>query len=109
MPPVIENFLRMEFAKWLTKYASNSLRFFRQVNQNLHIFQVFCEFQLIVFFLPAKNENCLVNRSTIIIIFLILYKLATMSPFGWHPPNLVDNTDALYMGDQQWQQTFLIF
>ena len=23
-----------------------------------------------------------------------------MSPFGWHPPHLVDNTDTLYLGDQ---------
>ena len=52
------------------------------------------------FFLSSKNENCLVKRSIVIIIIFILYKLATMSPFGWHPPHLVDNTDTLYLGDQ---------
>ena len=25
-----------------------------------------------------------------------------MSPLGWHPPHLVDNTDTLYLGDQQY-------
>ena len=27
-----------------------------------------------------------------------------MSPLGWHPPHLVDNTDTQYLGDQHWQQ-----
>ena len=27
-----------------------------------------------------------------------------MSPLGWHPPHLVDNTDTHYLGDQHWQQ-----
>ena len=31
-----------------------------------------------------------------------LFKLATMSPSGWHPPN-VGNTDTLYLGDQRWR------
>ena len=44
-----------------------------------------------------------------IIDCFILYELATMSPLGWHPPHLVDNTDTLYLGDQHWQQTVLVF
>ena len=44
-----------------------------------------------------------------IILCFILYELATMSPLGWHPPHVVDNTDALYLGDQHWQQTMLFF
>ena len=28
----------------------------------------------------------------------ILYELATMSPLGWHPPHLVDNTDTVSRG-----------
>ena len=38
-----------------------------------------------------------------------LCELATMSPLGWHPPHLVDNTDTLYLGDQHWQSTVLVF
>ena len=34
-----------------------------------------------------------------IIICFILYELVTMSPLGWHPPHLVNNTDILYLGD----------
>ena len=30
-----------------------------------------------------------------------------MSPLGWHPPYLVDNTDTQYLGDQHWQQCWL--
>ena len=26
-----------------------------------------------------------------------------MSPLGWHPPHLVDNTNTQYLGDQHWQ------
>ena len=33
-----------------------------------------------------------------IIVCLILFELATMSPLGWHPPHLVDNTDTPYLG-----------
>ena len=33
-----------------------------------------------------------------IIIYFILYKLATMNPLGWYPPHLMDNTDTLYLG-----------
>ena len=33
-----------------------------------------------------------------IIVYFILYELATMSPLGWHLPNLVDNTDTLSGG-----------
>ena len=44
----------------------------------------------------------------IIIVCFILFELATMSPLGWHPPHLVDNTDTV-SGDQQWQQTLLAF
>ena len=33
-----------------------------------------------------------------IIIYFILYKLATMNPLGWHSPHLMDNTDTLYLG-----------
>ena len=97
MPPFVENFLQMGFAKYLIKYASNPLRFFLQTNQNLYIFQVFCEFH-VIFFLSSKNENCLVKESFVIIIIFILYKLATMTRFGWHPPHLVDNTDLCIRG-----------
>ena len=27
-----------------------------------------------------------------------------MSPLGWHPPHLLDNTDTQYLGDQHWHQ-----
>ena len=27
-----------------------------------------------------------------------------MSPLGWHPPHLVDNTDTQCLGSQHWQQ-----
>ena len=37
-------------------------------------------------------------------LLLWLLLLATMSPLGWHPPHLVDNTDTQYLGDQHWQQ-----
>ena len=30
-------------------------------------------------------------------------------PLGWHPPHVVGNTDTLYLGDQHWQQTALVF
>ena len=104
--------------KWLSQYISwkimsslkchHSLKisftwnsqssFFQPKNKNLHIFQVFCEFQLI-FFLSNKIENCLVKRSIVIInIIFILYKLAIMSPFERYPPHLVDNTDTLCLG-----------
>ena len=38
----------------------------------------------------------------VIVIMIIgcLYELATMSPLGYHPPHVVDNTDTLYLGDQ---------
>ena len=45
----------------------------------------------------------------IVIVCFILYELATMSPLGWHPPHLVDNTDTLPLGDQHWQQAVLFF
>ena len=35
-----------------------------------------------------------------IIVCFILYEMATISPLGRHPPNLVDNTDTLYLGYQ---------
>ena len=35
-----------------------------------------------------------------VIVCFILYQLATMSPLGRHPQDLVDNTDTLYLGDQ---------
>ena len=44
-----------------------------------------------------------------IIICFILYELPTMSPLGWHPLDLANNTDTLYLGDQYWQQTVLVF
>ena len=44
-----------------------------------------------------------------IIVCFILYELATMSPLGWHPRDVVDNTDTLYLRDQHWQQTVLVF
>ena len=44
-----------------------------------------------------------------IIVCFILNELATMSPLGWHPPNVVNNTDTLYLGDQHWQQTMFFF
>ena len=51
-----------------------------------------------------------------IIVSFILYKLATTSPLGWHPPHVLDNTDTqcwislvLYLEDQHWQQTVLVF
>ena len=44
-----------------------------------------------------------------IIVCFILNELATMSPLGWHPPNVVNNTDTLYLGDQHWQQAMLVF
>ena len=56
----------------------------------------------------SKNENCLVKKSVIIIV-VILFKLATMSPFGWYTPHLVDNTDTLYLEYQHWQHTLLVF
>ena len=34
----------------------------------------------------------------LLLLLFILYQLATMSPFGWHPPHLVDNTDILSGG-----------
>ena len=47
---------------------------------------------------------------TMLIFSFILYELATMSPLGWHPPpHLVDSTDTLYLGDQHWQETVLVF
>ena len=33
-----------------------------------------------------------------LLYYLGLCKLATMSPLGWHPPCVVDNTDTLYLG-----------
>ena len=44
-----------------------------------------------------------------IIVYFILYEVATTSLLEWHPPHLVDNTDILYLGDQHWQQTVLVF
>ena len=44
-----------------------------------------------------------------IIVSFILYELATMNPLRWHPPHLLDNTDTLYLRDQHWQQTVLVF
>ena len=38
-----------------------------------------------------------------------LCKLATMSPLGWHPPCVVNNTDTLYLGDKHCQETVLVF
>ena len=32
-----------------------------------------------------------------------------MSPLGWHPPHLVDNTDTLPLGDQHRQQAVFFF
>ena len=40
----------------------------------------------------------------IIIVCFILYLLATMSPLGWYPPHVVDNTDIQYLGGWHWQQ-----
>ena len=80
------------------------------------IFQVFCFFQK-----KVKGELALAYESYsggILIIILIeilnnycfiLYWLAAMSHLGWHPPHQVDNTDTLYLGDQHWQQTLLVF
>ena len=31
-----------------------------------------------------------------------------MSPLGWHPPHLVDNTDTQYLGDQHWHQCWFL-
>ena len=31
-----------------------------------------------------------------------------MSPLGWHPPHLVDNTDTQYLGDQHWYQHWFL-
>ena len=28
--------------------------------------------------------------------------------FRWHPPNLVNNTDTQYLGDQHWQQCWFV-
>ena len=42
-------------------------------------------------------------------ICFILCELETTSPLGWHLPHLVDNTYTLYLGDQHWQQTVLVF
>ena len=41
--------------------------------------------------------------------FQIIYELASMSSFRWHPPHLMDNADTLDLGDQHWQQTVLVF
>ena len=30
----------------------------------------------------------------------ILFQLVTVSPLGWHPPHLADDTDTQYLGDQ---------
>ena len=63
------------------------------------VFQVFC-----VFFVKVKSELALAYESyaggTLIVILIeilndycfILHYLATISPLGWHPPHLVDNT-----------------
>ena len=37
-----------------------------------------------------------------------LCELATISPLGWHTPNVVDNTGTLYKEDKHWQQTALV-
>ena len=44
-----------------------------------------------------------------IIVCFILYNLAKMSSLGWYPLHLVDNTNTLYLGDQYWYQTVLLF
>ena len=33
-----------------------------------------------------------------LLLLFVLHQLATMSPFGWHPPHLVNNTDILSGG-----------
>ena len=40
----------------------------------------------------------------LMIICFILHELVTMTPWGWHPPHLGDNTDTQYLEDQHWQQ-----
>ena len=42
-----------------------------------------------------------------IIVCIILYELAKMTPLEWHPLHLVDNTDTLYLGD--WRHCFFFF
>ena len=37
-----------------------------------------------------------------IIVYFILHELAAMSLLGWRPPDLMDNTDTLYLGYQYW-------
>ena len=32
-----------------------------------------------------------------------------MIPLGWNSTHVVDNADILYLGDQDWQQTVLLF
>ena len=49
------------------------------------------------FFLSVRKEYW---HSHIEVNIVIIIKPATMSPFGWHPPNLVDNTDTLYLDYQ---------
>ena len=44
-----------------------------------------------------------------VIVCFILYELVTISPLGWHPSHLVDNTDTLYLGDQHWQTDIAVF
>ena len=52
-----------------------------------------------IFVLVKQNgESALAYKNFNIIICFILCELATMSPFGWHPPHLVDNTDTLSEG-----------
>ena len=43
------------------------------------------------------------------IVCFISYELATISPLGWRPPHLVDNTDTLKPGDQHRQKAGLVF
>ena len=35
-----------------------------------------------------------------VVVCFILYELAEMTPLGWHPPHLADNTDTLYLEHQ---------
>ena len=44
-----------------------------------------------------------------VIVYFILYELATTNPLKWHLPHLVDNTNTFYLGDQHWQQTVLVY